>query len=129
MVAYESNRAMTSEIHDMSQVIQAKTSEISQDFGTLQRAFSMAKLGIHHCPLMRVRVELIANFPQMISSVDGCQHQIHPQIITKHALSDKLRLAIGSFRAAISQIGNTTGILFSGYTVFLGAAKLSYAPQ
>lgn len=120
---------MTSEIHDMSQVIKAKTAEISQEFGTLNRAFSMAKLGIHHCQLMRFRVELNANFPQMTSSVDGCQHQIHLQTITKHALSGKLRLAIGSFRAVISQSGSRIGILFSGYTVFLGAAKLSYAPQ
>lgn len=129
MVAYESNRAMTSEIHDMSQVIQAKTSEISQDFGTLKRAFSTAKLGIHHCQPMRTRVELNANLPQMTSSVDGFQHRIHLQTIMKHALSGKLRLAIGSFRAAISQSGNRTGIRFSGYMAFPGAAKLSYAPQ
>ena len=129
MAAYESNRAMSLEIHDMSRVIQAKTSEISENFAELKRAFSMAKLGIHPCQPMHTRAEPNLNLPQMPCSIDGCQHQIHLQTITKHALSDKLQLAIGSFRAAISQSGKRTGILFSGYMVFRGAAKQSYAPQ
>ncbi len=129
MAAYESNRAMSLEIHDMAKAIQAKTSGISENFAELNRSFSMAKLGIHPCQSMHTRAEPNLNLPQMRSSVNGCQHQIHLQTITKHALSDKLRLAIGSFRAAISQSGKRTGILFSGYTVFRGAAKLSYAPQ
>lgn len=129
IAAYESNRAMSLEIHEMSRVIQAKTSEISEDFAKLKLSFSIAKLGIHCCQPMRTRVDLDSNLPQMTSSVDGCQHQIHLQTITKHAPSGKVRLAIGSFKAAISQSGKRTGILFSGYTVFQGAAKPSYAPR
>ena len=49
MVAYESNRAMTLDIHNMSRVIQVETSELREDFDTLKQAFSMARLGILHC--------------------------------------------------------------------------------
>ena len=128
-VAYESNRAMTLDIHNMSRVIQVKTSELNEDFSTLKQAFSMAKLGMHHCQFMRTCVELNANLSQMTGSVDGCQHQIHLQTIMKHALSGKLRLAIGSSRAAISQSGKRIEIPFSGYMVFPGAARQFYAPQ
>ena len=120
---------MTLNIHDMSQIIQLKTSQISEDIGTLKQAFSTAKLGIHHCQPMRTRVELNANLPQMTDSVDGCQHQIHLQTIMKHALSGKLGLAIGSFGVVVSQSGKRTKTLFSGYTVFPGAAKPYYALQ
>ena len=129
MVAYESNRAVGLETNEMARVIQAKTSEMSEDFAELKFSFSTANLGIYHCQSMRTRAELNANLPQMTNSLNGCQHQIHLQIITKHALSDKPRLAIGSLRAAISQSGKRTRILFFGYTVFPGAVKLSYAPQ
>ncbi len=61
MVAYVLNRGMSLEIHDMSRVIQARTSEMSEDFGRLNLSFSMAKLGIHPCQLMRTRAELDAN--------------------------------------------------------------------
>ena len=129
MVAYELNRAVGLETNEMARFIQAKTSEIGEDFAELKLSFSMAKLGIYHCQPMRTRAELNANPLQMPSSIGGCQHQIHLQTITKHALSDKLRLAIGSFKAAVSQSGKRTGILFYGYMVFLVAAKRSYAPQ
>ena len=129
MITYESNRAISLETNEMARVIQAKTSEMSEDFAELKLSFSMAKLGIYHCQHMGTRAELDDNLPQMTSFVNGCQHQIHLRTTTKHAISDKLRLAIGSFRAAISQSGKTTSILFFGYTVFPGAAKLSYAPQ
>ena len=129
MVAYESNRAMTFEIHEMSRTIQAEMSGISEGVARLDSSFSMVKLGIYHCQPMRTRAELNAHSLQMPSSIDGCQPQIHLQTITKHALSVKLRLAIGSLRVANLRSGKRTRILFSGYTVFPGAAKLSYAPQ
>ena len=113
----------------MVRLIQAKTSEISEDFAKLELSFSMSKLGIHHCQPMHTRTKPDPNLRQMESSVNGYQHQIHLRTTTKHALSDNLRLAIGSYGAVISRSGKRTGILYSGYMVFPGAAKLSYALQ
>ena len=129
MVAYESIRAVGLETQEMVRLIQAKTSEMSDDFAKLELCFSIAKLGNHHCQTMHSRTEPDSNSPQMKSSANGCQHQIHLRTITKHALSDKLRLAIGSYGAAISRNGKRTRILFFGYMAFRGAAKPSYAPQ
>ena len=47
----------------MSQVIHTKTSEISEDLGSLKRTFSMSTLGIHHCQPMRTRTKPELNIP------------------------------------------------------------------
>ena len=129
MVAHDSIRSVGLETQEMVRLIQAKTSEISEDFAKLELSFSVAKLGIHHCQPMHNRTEPDPSSPQMKSSVNGYQLQIHLPTITKHALSDKFRLAIGSYGAAVSRSGKRTRILVSGYMAFPDAAKLSYAPQ
>ena len=129
MVAYALNRAVGLETNEMARVIRAKTSEMNEGFADFRVSFSQTKLGIYHGHPTPTREEFDANTFQMPSSINGCQHQIHLRTITKHALSDKLRLAIGSSRAAITQNGKRARILFSGYTAFPGVAKLFYAQQ
>lgn len=63
MVAYESNRAVGLETNEMARVIQAKTSEMSEDFAELKSSFSMAKLGIYHCQPIRTRAKPNASLP------------------------------------------------------------------